>query len=77
MISFLALYRGPSLERAELVAVSADPELIAHVAGALLKEKSDSRPTLDDAAIEALSRGRRKALRIIHGEARGGSRGKA
>jgi hypothetical protein len=37
MVSFLGLYRGNSLETAQLVAVSADAELVGQVATALLK----------------------------------------
>lgn len=65
MLTYLALYRGPSIERAELVAVSTDAELISHVAGAILQEgiKSNEEPT--DPAVASLVKGRQRALRIV------------
>jgi hypothetical protein len=36
MITFLALYRGPSVERARLVATTVDPELVQEFARRLL-----------------------------------------
>jgi hypothetical protein len=69
MVSFLTLYRGSSLAAAELIAVTTDPELVAQVAGALLKDRG-----LDpgmDSAVSALKAGRRRALRIVRAEAEG------
>ena len=69
MVSFLALYRGKSLERAELVAVSTQSTLVAHGAGALLAEQK-GRPSAaeGDLALNALTGGRRHALQIIEEE---------
>lgn len=67
MVSFLALYRGASLESAELLAVATDPELVAMVAGSLLKEQRGDRG--GDPAIDALRGGRRRALRVVKREA--------
>lgn len=66
MLNFVALYRGESLQAARLVAVTTDRELVAQIAAGLL-----SRPVTDesDPAIDAVSGGRREALRLIHGEA--------
>lgn len=71
MRSFLALYRGRDLPSAELVAVSTDPALVAQVAGVLL----DHSPDHDrDPALKALTRGRRRALRVVMERAREGAR---
>lgn len=67
MVSFLTLYRGPSLAAAELIAVTTDPDLIAQVAGALLKDRSPD-PGVDP-AVSALKAGRRRALRLVRAEA--------
>jgi hypothetical protein len=66
MVSFLALYRGPDLPTAELVAVSADAALVAQVATALLRAPGHAAPK--DRAIQALTGGRRRALRFIAAE---------
>jgi hypothetical protein len=67
MVSFLALYRGASLESAELVSVSTDPELVAFVAGALLKKKCGET---GDPALAALRTGRRRALNVLRRQGR-------
>ena len=67
MVTFLALYRGASLPSAELVAVATDPDLIAQVAGTLLRDRGPSEGV--DAAVSALKAGRRRALRIVRAEA--------
>jgi hypothetical protein len=72
-VTFLALYRGESLQGASLVAVSTDPDLVAHVASVLL-ENSQPPDEPDDPAMHAIRRGRRKALRLIQTEARGPGR---
>ncbi len=41
MVTFVALYRRASLPSAQLVAVVTDPQLVAHVAGALLRERQE------------------------------------
>ena len=65
MKTILALYRVPSIAEAKIIAVSVDPELVAHVAGRLLA----SREPPADPVIEKLDRGRRGALKTIHQEA--------
>jgi hypothetical protein len=67
MVSFITLHRGASIAAAELVAVSTNPDLVAYVAGARLRERL--APPLRDPAATALTRGRRRALRLIHAEA--------
>lgn len=66
MLSYLALYRGRTLATAELVAVSNDPDLIAHVSDRLLREPQDGT---SDPAVAALAAGRRRALELVRDEA--------
>lgn len=69
MVSFIGLYRGPSLSAAQLVGVSADPALVAHVAGALLAERERDGGSTEDAATVALTEGKRRALELVRDEA--------
>jgi hypothetical protein len=66
MSTFLVLYRGKTIADAQMVAVTADPTLVAAVATHLLltPEPLDSDPVLT-----TLERGRRGALRLIKQEA--------
>ena len=70
MTTFVALYRGPTVASAKLVAVTADPSLVADVSSRLLQQ-----PTGDpeDPVVAGLERARRSALRLIHKEASRGS----
>ncbi len=61
----LALYRGPSVAEAKIIAVSVDPDLVSYVAGRLLA----SRAAADDPVLAKLDQGRRGALRAIQREA--------
>jgi hypothetical protein len=66
--SFVALYRGESVSSAQLVAVSADPGLVADVSRRLLRVP----PAHDqDPVFSNLERGRRAALRLIQRESAG------
>jgi hypothetical protein len=65
MTTFLALYRGTTIGDARMVAVTADPELVAAVATHLL---DTPQPHDADPVITALQHGRRGALRLIHRE---------
>ena len=67
MVSFVTLYRGASIATAELIAVSTDPDLVAYVAGALLRERQAALS--GDPAASALARGRRRALRLVRAKA--------
>ena len=69
MVSFIGLYRGASLSAAELVAVSADPVLVSHVAGALLHERARDGSGTNDPATVALTGGKRHALELVRDEA--------
>jgi hypothetical protein len=64
--TFLALYRGQTVGDAKMVAVTADPLLIAYVATNLL---DISRQEDTDPVVNTLERGRRAALRLIRQEA--------
>jgi hypothetical protein len=64
--TFVAIYRGSTVAEARLVAVSADPALVADVSGRLLQRPLDETA---DPVIGSLERGRRAALRMIKREA--------
>ncbi len=66
MASFLALYRGETIGSAGLLAVSADPALVADFADRMLAEPE---PEGSDAATIEVERGRRNALRLVRSEA--------
>ena len=66
MTTFLALYRGKTVADAKMVAVTADPGLVAVVATHLL---DTPQPHDEDAVVNTLERGRRAALRLIKREA--------
>jgi hypothetical protein len=66
MTTFLALYRGKTVADAKMVAVTADPQLVATVAAHLL---DTPQPQGEDPVITTLERGRRAALRLITREA--------
>jgi len=64
MVSYIAVFRGRSVSNAQLIAVSADPQLVARVAGELLEDNTSSAAT-QDPVINALNSGRRCALRLV------------
>ena len=65
MATFIGLYRGTSVADARLIAVSADPELVADVTARLLQA---GPPDAEDPAVRTLERGRQAALRLIRRE---------
>jgi len=65
--AYIAVYYGANIEEARMVAVSADPRLLAYVAEEMLEDQTLA-PALDPVA-SALDKGRRSALRLIHQEA--------
>jgi hypothetical protein len=69
MASFLAVYRGASIGTAQLVAVTADPQLIATVAAELLTQRTGDASEAKDAALSALQSGRNRALELVRVEA--------
>lgn len=67
--SFLALYRGESVGSAQLVAVSADPDLVREFADRLLASDRDGP---GDPVTDAVDEGRREALKLVRDEAQEG-----
>jgi hypothetical protein len=65
MPTFLAVYRGRTIGEARMVAVTAEPGLVAEVVDRLL-----SHPQMDDddPVVRAIDRGRVTALRLIQHE---------
>jgi hypothetical protein len=66
MTTFIALYRGKTIAEARIIAVSADPSLVADVSSRLLKSQEDEN---QDAVIAAFETGKGDALRLIKREA--------
>ncbi len=66
MKDFLALYRGPDIDRARLIATSVDRELVEEFIRRLLDQPE---PPTRDPALRELEMGRRRALEIVGGEA--------
>jgi hypothetical protein len=62
MTSFVAIYRGQTVGDARLIAVSANPDLVAEVSSKLLK---DAPAQGEDEVLEALDGGRRSALTLV------------
>jgi len=62
MTTFLALYRGKTVAEAKMVAVTADPVLVAAVATHLL---DTPQLAVEDPVLTTLEHGRRAALRLI------------
>jgi hypothetical protein len=67
VVSLVALYRGATVASAKLVSVTSDPSLVARVAHVLLSHE----PTSPDPIVDAMSSGRREALRLVREEAEG------
>ncbi|MGH7641962.1 MAG: hypothetical protein ACRENX_02930 [Candidatus Dormibacteria bacterium] len=67
MTNFLALYRGPTVSEAALVAVSADPVVVGDFAARLLARRTQVDSA--DAALQGMDRARRRALRVVRAEA--------
>jgi hypothetical protein len=65
MLAFVVLYRGASVSDAEMVALSAAPDLVDLVASHLLKTPEIAA----DPVLTSLHEGRQAALRLIKTEA--------
>jgi len=65
MPTFLAVYRGRTVAEARMVAVSADPSLVAEVVDRLLDH---SQMDDEDPVVRAIDHGRINALRLIKRE---------
>jgi hypothetical protein len=63
MQTFVALYRGDTIAEARLVAVSADPALVADIANQMLHETSPTHD--DDLVMASVEHGRKRALRQV------------
>jgi hypothetical protein len=68
MATFVAIYRGETIAGARLIALSADPALVAEVAARILHEHPDW--VEDDPIIACVEHGRKHALRLITSESR-------
>ena len=66
MVSFIALYRGESISAAQLVATTADPNLVRDYAERMLSRPEGQEP---DAVLRELELGRRRALRLVWDDA--------
>ena len=62
MTTFLALYRGDSVNAAKLLTVTANPELVRDFAARLLEQPELQDP---DPVLEELEQGRRRALQLV------------
>ena len=62
MTTFLALYRGRTIEDAELIAVSIDSDLIQHAAAHIIANAPMSH---DDTVLNALHERRMDALQLL------------
>ncbi len=67
MTSFLALYRGESIGAAKIVAVNANPKLVADFAGRMLKEPVEAEIARDP-VLSSIDDGRRRALQVVKTE---------
>ena len=63
MVTFIAFYRGETVNTAQMIAVSTQPDLVSSVAKRLLSSGELERDT--DPVREAVNQGRRTALRLI------------
>ncbi len=68
MTSFIAVYRGLTVGQARLIAVSADPALVADVSSKMLEKTARD----EDKIINEIESGRRSALSLIVREAKAG-----
>jgi hypothetical protein len=66
LTTFLALYRGESVNAAKLIAVTAEPSLVSELAARILSEPGESQP---DPVLQEIESGRRRALQLVRNEA--------
>ena len=66
MTTFLALYRGEAVGASKLIALTAEPAIVAHFAARMLSTPGEPEP---DAVLYELEQGRRRALRLVKDEA--------
>ncbi len=65
--TFLALYRGESVGGSKLLALTADPTVVADFAARMLAATEEE----PDPVLDRLEDGRRRALRLVKDEASG------
>jgi hypothetical protein len=65
LASFIALYHGETIGAAKLVATTTDPELVRDFADRLLAKPREQE---QDAVLQELENGRRRALRLVRNE---------
>jgi len=70
--TFIALYRGQTVGEARIIAVSAEPSLVADVSSRILSQQADED---HDPVIRSVEEGRRRALHLIERQAQGRSGG--
>ena len=62
MSTFVAIYRGQTVNTARLIGITAEPELVNHVAKYLMRELQDD-DAAGDSAIRAVQQARAFALK--------------
>ncbi len=62
MTQFLALYGGATVNSSEVLALSADPQIVREFAARLLDQSSN---TPEDPVVANIEEGRRKALKAV------------
>lgn len=65
MSTFLVLYRGETIPQAKMVAVSAEPALVAEFVARLLRHDEFVHPIEADPVLREVEGGRRQALRLL------------
>jgi hypothetical protein len=68
MATFVVIYRGETIAGARLIALSADPTLVADVSARILQEHPGK--DADDPIIACVEQGRKHALRLVTQESR-------
>lgn len=72
MMTFVCLYRGDSVNSAKLIGLSSDPDVVSRFAAELLNDPAYAERREDpDPILNALTRGRRHALRLIANDKEG------
>ncbi len=66
MATFLALYRGETISGAKIIAVAAEPTLVADFAQRMLAEPEEAAKS--DSVVRELEQGRRRALQAVRNE---------
>ena len=66
MATFLALYRGESVSASKLIALTAEPSVVADFVTRMLQQPVEPEP---DAVLYELEGGRRRALELVRDEA--------